>query len=132
MKKFKKPSDRKTVGTSKINWGKFSTEFSKAGLIEGLKNTSDLETLGAYVHEAWIEAVKTLWHLIDEGYEVEGGYTQEKKLSHVSMVCPFEWLSREDQLKDIYTIKDILTHSKWVQLGGEFYEQDFKTYNIGW
>jgi hypothetical protein len=133
MKISLKTIDRKTVGNGdEINWGKFSTLYSVQGLNDGLKVTTDLNELAEFVHNAWIVGVNHLWELLENGYTVKGGYSKEKRLSHVAMCTPYEWLSREDQLKDIYTIKDILNKKDWVKLGGNFYEKDFIKYNIGW
>ena len=41
-------------------------------------------------------------------------------------------LSREDQLKDIYTIKDLLTTEMWGLLDGYEYEEEFEKWDIGW
>ena len=125
------PTDNKEV-SAPINWGEFSTLFSKQGLDYGLEVTNDLEELADHVHRAWILGVNHLWSLLEEGHIVEGGYSKEKRLSHVAMCTPYQWLSREDQLKDIYTIKDILSKKEWLKLGGEFYESEFLKYNIGW
>ena len=115
-----------------INWSEFSSNYSLKGLKEGLKVTRDLEQLGAWVHNYWIKAVIDLWFLIDNGVMVEGGYTKEKKESHKLMMVSYKELSRENQLKDIYTVKNLVTPMMWGLLNGYEYEQEFKNYNIGW
>ena len=127
-------SDNQADGTTKklINWSNFSTEYSIRGLKEGLYLGAELEDLGEYVHRFWIEGLLHLWELLEKGYEVEGGYSKEKRASHKKMLVDYSELSREDQLKDLYTIKDLLPSSQWLELGGEFYEEEFKTFNIGW
>lgn len=127
-------TDNQGNGTTKklIDWGKFSTDYSIRGLKEGLYLGAELQDLGEYVHRFWIEGLLHLWELLEEGYQVKGGYSKEKRESHRKMVVPYSELSTEDQLKDIYVIKTLLSNDEWIELGGEFYEEDFKTYNIGW
>jgi hypothetical protein len=75
-----------------------------------------------------------MWELLedDDFYTFEGGYSAEKRASHNLMRVSYDQLSREDQLKDIYVIKSLLTESEWLQMGGDIYEDDFERYNIGW
>lgn len=115
-----------------VNWSKFSTSYSLQGLEEGLKHTKELEVLGSFVHDYWIKGVQKLWAMIDEGFKVEGGYSDEKRASHEAMLVPYLELSREDQLKDLYTIKDLLSTKQWLNFGGEEYEEEFASHNIGW
>ena len=118
--------------SKEINWGKFSSAYSLKGLEEGLRHTEDLEELGDWVHYYWIQGLKALWKALDNGYSVKGGYSEEKRRSHEAMTVPYSELSREDQLKDIYTIKDLLTAEMWGLLNGYEYEDDFEKYDIGW
>ena len=117
---------------NKINWGEFSSKYSLEGLNKGLKVTKDLEELGDWVHSYWLKALADLWEALDNGSMVEGGYTEEKRESHRLMMVEYKDLTREDQLKDIYVIKDLLTAEAWERLGGEAYEDEFSFYNIGW
>jgi len=123
-------TDNKEV--SKINWAEFSSDYSLRGLQEGLKVTEDLEELADWVHSYWVEGLKALWIELDNGATVEGGYSEEKRASHKLMMVSYSELSREDQLKDIYTIKDLLTPMAWGLLDGYEYENEFQKYNIGW
>ncbi len=115
-----------------IDWGKFSTAYSLEGLQQGLRHTDDLEELADWVHYYWIQGLKALWKALENGYSVKGGYSEEKRRSHEAMTVPYSELSREDQLKDIYTIKDLLTPMVWGLLDGYEYEADFIKYDIGW
>jgi len=115
-----------------IDWGKFSSAYSLEGLQQGLRHTDDLEELGDWVHYYWVQGLRALWVAIDNGYSVKGGYSEEKRRSHEAMTVRYKDLSREDQLKDIYTIKDLLTPIAWGLLDGYEYEADFERYNIGW
>ena len=124
--------ERRKMKDKKINWGEFSSKYSLEGLNEGLKVTKDLEELGDWVHSYWLKALADLWEALDNGAMVEGGYTEEKRQSHKLMMVDYKDLTREDQLKDIYTIKDLLTAEAWEGLGGEAYEDEFSFYNIGW
>ena len=118
--------------SKEINWGKFSSAYSLKGLQAGMKHTDDLEELADWVHHYWVKGLKDLWLAIDNGYTVKGGYSEEKRKSHKAMMVDYKDLSREDQLKDIYTIKDLLTPMVWGLLDGYEYEDDFIKYNIGW
>ena len=115
-----------------IDWGKFSSAYSLEGLQAGMKHTEDLEELADWVHHYWVKGLKALWKALENGYTVKGGYSEEKRRSHEAMTVLYSELSREDQLKDIYTIKDLLTPMMWGLLDGYEYEADFERYNIGW
>jgi len=119
-------------GSKEINWGKFSSAYSLEGLQAGLKHTNDLEELGDWVHHYWVKGLKDLWNALERGYSVAGGYSEEKRESHRAMMIPYSELSREDQLKDIYTIKDLLTTEMWGLLDGYEYEEEFEKWDIGW
>ena len=121
---------KKTIKGNVINWGEFSTVYSEEAIV--LIDSNDIEEIANRVHCYWIDAVNQLWYLLSEGYEVKGGYTVEKRQSHQGMCIPYKELSREDQLKDCYLIKTLVTAEKWQELGGEAYEDDFVRYDIGW
>ena len=122
--------------SKEIDWGKFSSDYSLKGLQAGLEIldwwNSDIEELADWVHVYWIQGLKALWKALDNGYTVKGGYSEEKRRSHEAMMVNYKDLSREDQLKDIYTIKDLLRPKYWGLLDGYEYEADFEKYNIGW
>lgn len=116
-----------------VDWSLFSSSYSLQGYLTGKElGLSDLEELADCVHRYWIKGVNALWEMIELGYEVDGGYPDEKRKSHESMCIPYEELSREDQLKDIYTIKQLVDDTTWQELGGEEYENEFVKYDIGW
>jgi hypothetical protein len=116
-----------------VDWSKFSTSYSLQGYLTGKDlGFSDLEELGDCVHRYWIKGVEALWSMIDAGYTVEGGYPDEKRKSHSELCIPYQELSRENQLKDIYVIKQLVDESTWKELGGEEYEDEFVKYDIGW
>ena len=48
------------------------------------------------------------------------------------MRVEYDQLSREDQLKDIFVIKTMMTEEEWTFVGGEFYEDEFEEHNVGW
>jgi len=126
-------ADNNDTKIDEINWGVFSTRFSLEGLIDGLDHTTDLEDLAEWVHAYWVACLEYTWELIEDGeYHIIGGYTDEKRASHNLMRVSFDQLSREDQLKDIYVIKSLLTESEWLDMGGDIYEDDFERYDIGW
>ena len=119
-----------------INWGQMSTEWSLLGLVDGLEaGDTALEALAEWVHAYWVACLENMWELLaeDDGfYTFEGGYSDEKRASHNLMRVSYDQLSREDQLKDLYVIKTLLTEDEWLQMGGDIYEVDFERYDIGW
>jgi hypothetical protein len=119
-----------------IKWSELSTEFSKEGLGEGLKHTTDLEELAEWVHAYWVSCLEYVWELLAEDggefYTLDIEYTAEKRASHNSMRVGYDQLSREDQLKDIFVIKTMLTEEEWFFLGGDFYEDEFEEHSVGW
>ena len=126
--------DKKLKATIKgnvINWGDFSTVYSKKAL-ESIYYSNDIEAIAERIHNYWMDAVAHLWYLLAEGYEVEGGYTKEKRASHLSMLIPYDELTTDDQLKDAFLIKTLVSEERWLELGGEPYDYLFQKYNIGW
>jgi len=122
---------KKTIKGNVIDWGAFSTVYSLEAILTSEDNAT-MEQLADRIHEFWICAVNELWFLLSEGYEVKGGYTKEKRASHQSMCVPYAELSRENKLKDCYLIKTLVTHKKWLELGGLAYDYLFEKYDIGW
>ena len=126
--------DKKLQATIKgnvINWGAFSTVYSKNAL-DSIYYSNDIEAIAERIHNYWMDAVSHLWFLLAEGYEVEGGYTKEKRASHQSMCVPYDELSRDDKLKDAFLIKTLVDEKRWLELGGQPYDYLFEKYNIGW
>lgn len=133
VSELKAISTADTTTNDKINWGNFSTKFSLEGLIDGLDHTTDLEELAEWVHAYWVACLEYMWELIEDGeYALQGGYTNQKRASHNSMRVSYNELSREDQLKDIFVIKTLLTKDEWLLLDGDFFEDEFKEHGVGW
>jgi len=122
---------QKTIKGNVINWGEFSTVYSKKAL-DSIYYSKDIEAIAERIHNYWMDAVAHLWYLLAEGYEVEGGYTKEKRASHLGMLIPYDELSRDDKLKDAFLIKTLVSEKKWLELGGQPYDYLFEKYNIGW
>lgn len=120
-----------TIKGNVINWGAFSTVYSKKAL-DSIYYSKDIEAIAERIHNYWMDAVAHLWYLLAEGYEVEGGYTKEKRKSHQGMLVPYDELSRDDKLKDAFLIKTLVDDKKWIELGGQPYDYLFQKYNIGW
>ena len=120
-----------TIKGNVINWGAFSTVYSKKAL-DSIYYSKDIEAIAERIHNYWMDAVAHLWYLLAEGYEVEGGYTKEKRASHLGMLIPYDELSRDDKLKDAFLIKTLVSEKKWLELGGQPYDYLFEKYNIGW
>lgn len=131
-------SDNQAVGNDYrlIKWSELTTEFSKLGLEEGLKYSTDLEELAEWVHAYWVSCLEYVWELLAEDggkfYSIDIDYTAEKRASHNSMRVAYDQLSREDQLKDIFVIKTMMTEEEWAYCGGDFYEDEFVEHNVGW
>jgi len=121
---------RKTIQGKTINWGEFSTVYSEQAILS--IDSQHISEIAERVHAYWIDAVQHLWFLLAEGYEVQGGYTIEKRQSHIQMCVPYDKLSMENKLKDCYVIKTLITPEKWQELGGMPYDYLFNKYNIGW
>lgn len=121
---------QKTIQGKTINWGEFSTVYSEQAILS--IDSQHISEIAERVHAYWIDAVQHLWFLLAEGYEVQGGYTIEKRQSHIQMCVPYDELSMENKLKDCYLIKTLITPEKWQELGGMPYDYLFNKYNIGW
>ena len=126
-----------------INWGEFSTHYSKMAIEFCLDEVKvmNISFIADKVHDNWINAVRKLWYYIERGYTVEGGYSLQKRKSHEEMCVKYSELPYEEQLKDCYVIKDILTNNptrfmhgvKWEDfIYYEDYNKDFEKYDIGW
>lgn len=127
--------DRKLVGARKtVNWSKMSTSYSKFGVETALEEGLSLEQMGERVHDNWMIAVSKLWFMIDVmNYSVEGGYTAEKRASHETMCVEYANLPRDEQLKDLFVAKTLLSESDWKRLSeGTDVEREFEERNIGW
>ena len=118
---------KKTIKGNVINWGAFSTVYSKKAL-DSIYYSNDIEAIAERIHNYWMDAVSHLWYLLAEGYEVEGGYTKRASLN----VIPYDELTRDDKLKDAFLIKTLVSEERWLELGGQPYDYLFKKYNIGW
>ncbi len=129
--------------TKEINWGEFSTHYSKMAIEFCLDEAKilNISFMADKVHDNWVMAVNQLWALIEEGYTVKGGYSDEKRASHKTLCVKYADLPYEEQLKDCYVIKDILTNNptrlmhgkKWSDfIYFERYNNDFERYDIGW
>ena len=149
MKKIQlRPLSEKKAGgvnhkTKEINWGEFSTHYSKMAIEFCLDEAKvlNISFMADKVHDNWINAVKQLWAYIDEGYTVKGGYSDEKRASHEAMCVKYDELPYEEKLKDCYVIKDILNNQptrfmhghKWADfIWADEYDKDFEKFDIGW
>lgn len=129
--------------SKQIDWGKFSTYHSTQAVIYCLNEIKVIspEYIADKIHDNWMTALLEMWDMVDnQGYNVKGGYSTEKRESHKKMLVPFEELDTENKLKDIYVLKDILENHRtkeirhtWKELDRTgYYEPLFKKYNIGW
>lgn len=144
----------------RISWSAFSTKFSYSAyaLCKSWQtceldkyrlgcnnncNLSELKTTAepvAYrIHQAWVQAYKIAKRLIELGYELDGT-NAEKVKSQEKLLCNYDELSREEQLKDIYTFKGFYINDEKITepnawnkyFSTEEIEKGFIKYNINW
>ena len=144
----------------RISWSAFSTKFSYSAYalckswdtceLDKYKlgcnndcNISELKTTAepvAYrIHVAWVQAYKIAKRLIELGYELDGT-NAEKVKSQEKLLCNYDELSREEQLKDIYTFKGFYINDEKITepnawdkyFSTDEIEKGFIKYNINW
>lgn len=140
--------------TGQINWGEYSSHFSKEAIISNYKyyeyciycrgygslyhdcNGSteiirDVETLADLIHRNWCHALQITRYLLDLGFELDG-QSYEKTDSQHHLLIDYKDLERVEQLKDIYCIKT-LTPEIWNQhYKTDQLLKDFESNNINW
>lgn len=143
-----------------ISWGEFSTRFSKSAYLLNrhwtncesdpyslgiCTNDCDLDNLPtsaepiAYrIHIAWIQAYKIAKRLTELNYDLIGT-NADKVQSQEKLLCSYDELSREEQLKDIYVFKGFLMDSPDIEpntwekfFSTDEIEKGFIKYNINW
>ena len=120
----------KTINGKIINWDEFSTIYSVKAINQS--NSNSISDIAIEVHDYWIKSVYHLWKLLDDGYEVNGGYTKEKRLSHQSLLIPYNKLDIRNKLKDCFVIKKAVSNERWIDMKGYRYDRLFKKYEINW
>ena len=95
------------------NWGELSTWFSKKRFEYARKHNLNLESTGEVIHSFWCMAQQLAEASLREGKPIVDDYTLEKAESHQAMLVPYNELSREDQIKDLYLAYEF--DEKWFK-----------------
>ena len=85
-----------------MKWGEFSTLYSIKAIDKAREYDLDLHDTGQLIHDYWILAQIIAEKQLDYTNPFLLDYTTEKAEAHQAMLKPYNELSFDDKVKDLY------------------------------